>query len=671
MSDQKGPKKSAANDENILNDSEVNLISDEIADALDLDASEEDVSQGIEVIKEDSPDLLAPDTTLEPAGSEFGNTAPELDESALAQETTEGGAVTSAEGLESEAVEDKDLDKAINDIADENKTQAKEGSKVENVVQHPEAQPKKRGGLAGFFARIWANPKSRTVAILGSVVFILVLGAVPQSRYFILNAAQIRASVELTVLDSTTLQPLKNVTVTAGGSSAKTNSEGFAKLEKAKLGSTKLIIQKRAFSEHSKDITIGWGSNPLGEFRAEPVGAQYTFYVSDKFSAKPISKAEASSGEGNAVSDKDGKIVLTLDTAELDDSAQVSVDITSDGYRKETVNITVNNKEKQSVAMVPSRKHVFVSKRSGNYDLYTVDMDGKNETRIIGGSGYERDDMALVPHSSENFAAYAATRENTRNQSGYLLTTLYVVNLENGESVKIDQAEQVKIIGWTREGRLVYIKIAAGASGNDPKRHRLMSFDVKDFAGSKELASANAFNDVVMAEDKVYYAPANYFNESTPAVFAVNADGSNSAAILDKEAYSIVRTDYNKLYLSASEQWYEYILDNALAASSHAPNNNDGRVYTDSPDGKTSVWIDQRDGKGVLLSFDKESKQEKVLAQKGGLKLPLYFVGNRYVVYRISDGRETADYILSLEGGEPSKIVNATDTYGIKDTRYF
>lgn len=569
-------------------------------------------------------------------------------------------------------LDDPALDEAVDDIVAEESTAVLEAEDEARDRENEPAKPAKaESAIGAFIKKIWRNPASRWGVLGGGFVLILLLAIIPTTRYFILNTAQVRASLEVTVIDSGTLQPLKNVTVKAANAEAKTNSDGFAKLEDVRLGRTTLTIEKRAFSPMSRPITVGWGSNKQGEYRAIAIGTQYTFFVKDFLSEQPLERVEAASGDGNASSDKDGKIVLTLDTADMDDSAQVSVDFTLDSYRTETLNLTVNNRETQEIQMVPARKHVFVTKRTGTYDVYAVDVDGKNEERIVGGTGKERDDIALVPHPTKDIFAYVATRENARNHSGYLLSTIYIVDIKTKDIMKIDQSEQIQIIGWSDNDRLVYAKVAAGASGTDPKRHRLISFNNSDYGDVKELASSNSFNDVLMADDRVYYAPSNMFNEAEPAVFSVKPDGSDSRKILEKEAFNVLRTGFDTLALNTGDKWYDYTLGSPMAAEAQEPSSLNSRVYAENPADNFSLWVDKRDGKGVLLSYDHAEKSESVLVERGGLKLPVHWLGDKYIVYRVADGRETADYIMSFEGGEPRKITDVTDTSGINRWFYY
>ncbi|CAN5411445.1 hypothetical protein BH10PAT3_BH10PAT3_5320 [soil metagenome] len=569
------------------------------------------------------------------------------------------------------AADDPGVVIAVNDIVahEGDEVLEAEDEKRDSAVVLEEPKNSLGSKLKVFFSK----PAVRWGIIIVLLALILAAALVPGSRYFALNNVGVRSTLSVTVIDSGTLQPLKNVSVLAAGVSSQTDSTGKAKLEHVKLGPTKLAISKRAFAPLLQSITIGWGSNPEGQIRLAPSGAQYTFIVTDYLSGKPVEKAEATSGEGNAVSDKDGRIVLTLDTSSKDDNEELSVQIAGDEYRTETIKITASNKETSAIKLVPARRDIFVSKRSGKYDVYTVDVDGKNETKIINGSGLERDDITLAPQQNGDTAAYVSTRENAHNADGYLLSTLYLVDTKTGNLTKADQSEQIQIIGWSADQHLVYAKIAAGTSGANPKRHRLITLNAKNVTETKEIASANAFNDVVMSGDKVLYAPSNALQDNPkPGLFSVNADGTNTVTITEKEVYNIFRTDYDTVTINASGTYYTYKIGSppsGLTVTKTPSNTN--RLYIDSISGGRSLWLDNRDGKGVVLLYDKSSKKDTVIASKAGLKLPMYWLNDNGIVFRINDGRETADYVISVNGGEIKKIQDVTDTSGIGRWYYY
>lgn len=555
--------------------------------------------------------------------------------------------------------DDEKTESAVDDIAEKESDEvlAAEDAEVNKAFESKPAG--KLAKIKEFIKRWWENPVARWSTIAGVGVFFILLLVIPMTRYFLLNTAGVRSSASVTVLDESTKLPLKNVNVAIGGKSAKTNSEGVAKLTKIKLGRTNLIIQKLAFAEVKKPVTIGWGSNPLGSLSLKAVGAQYTFLLKDFLSGKAIAGGSATSNEADAAGDKNGKIILTVDASE---ESELTVKISADGYRDEKVTFSVENKAEQVVKMVPALKHAFISKRSGKYDVYKIDVDGKNEKITLAGTGNERDDIALLPHSKENIAALVSTRDNSRNSDGYLLSTLTLIDLSDDSTTSVAKSERIDLIGWSGS-RLVYVQVAAGVSAGNPQRLRLMSYDYKD-GDKKQLAASNYFNETMLVGDTIYYAPTVYGSGGgSIGLFKQTAAGTDKTNLVNEEIWNIFRTEYDKLVVYGAQNWYEYKLGDSKAKKlPGAPASPRTRFYYDSPDGKHSVWVDERDGKGVLILYDKNAKTEKTLRNQSGLTLPIRWYSNSTLVYRIQTGQETADYVLNKDGNDARKIKDVTAT---------
>lgn len=433
-----------------------------------------------------------------------------------------------------------------------------------------------------------------------------------------------------------------------------------------KLGATQLSIEKRAFAGQTKQVTVGWGSNPLGDFKLVPTGTQYTFSVKDFLSGKPVVKVEASNNDSTALSDNNGVIKLTIDKSSDD---KVTVTIKGDGYRTEQLAIDPNDKTDHDVKLVPAKKQVFVSKRSGKYDIYSVYADGKDEKLVLAASGSERDDMVLVPSPTSSSVAYISTRGNQHNTDGYLLSNLILINADTNDTKNIVASEKIQIIDWSGD-HLVYVQIAAGASASDPKRYRLMTYDARD-GTSKELASSNFFNDVIAADGAIYYAPSSAYQTGQKGLFKVDPDGSHATTLFSQEVWNVFRTGYDHFALSVQQQWYDYRLgDTAPTKLNSAPANQTSRVYIASPDNKHEVWVDSRDGKGTLLSYDTATKTDTTLLSKSGLTYPVTWLNNKTIVYRVKSDQEIADYTISTDGGDPVKIRDVTNSGGIDRWNY-
>ena len=152
-----------------------------------------------------------------------------------------------------------------------------------------------------------------------------------------------------------------------------------------RLGPTQLKAQKLGFASLNRSITLGWGSNPLGSSQLTPQAAQFSLQINDFLSGAPVAKAETNSADASALSDDKGLTKLTVDKPS---DQGFDATITKDGYRSETVHIDTASKETKQVKLVPARKSVYVSKKSGKYDVYSVYIDGQDEQVILPGHRY-------------------------------------------------------------------------------------------------------------------------------------------------------------------------------------------------------------------------------------------------------------------------------------------
>lgn len=560
------------------------------------------------------------------------------------------------------------------DTIDDKTAQASSvGLADEDKAKQTPKPDKPKGKLRRFFYNWWHNKKARWATILVIVLALVAVAVYPTTRYIVLNTVGVRSSASVVVIDNASRQPLKNVTVQLNNASGITNDDGFVKLEEVRLGKTTLVVHRKAFAPLEKKVTVGWGSNPLGEVILEPKGLQYSFIVTDFLSGKPIEKAEAISGDASAFSDKDGKVILTLDTTS---DEPVDITIKADSYRDEVITETAESTTDKAINMVPAQQQAFITKRSGKYDLYKIYADGTGESLVLSGTGHERDDIVLVPQSTGNNVAMVSTRDNQRGADGNLLSTLNTVNLGDNKVTKLDTAQQIQVVGWI-ENTLVYVAVSDQPASGD-KKQRLVSYNL-DNNQKLDITSANYFNDVIVAGDKVYYAPANEVasggaaaNPAAVGFFMADATGANIKRLHDQEVWSMIRSSYDTITFSTGKDWYEFKLGAAQPAHLNgAPADQKTRVYTNNAANTQSLWVDERDGKGVLISYDLAKKEDKPLTGQSGLVYPVRWLNNTTAVYRINTDSETADYVVGLDGGQPRKIVNVTNTAGLDRWYYY
>ena len=347
---------------------------------------------------------------------------------------------------ETEKFADKETENVVDDIVatESDELLAREDAEAARAVK----PPKKPNRLREILSNWWLNPATKWGAIVGLILLLGLIGLLPLSRYAILNAAGVRVQSSLNVISNESQQPLKNVQVNIGGQSAVTDDNGTVKFEKLKLGKTTLKIVKRGFSSVDQVRTLGWGSNPIGQVGLAATGTKFSFVAKDFLSGKAVLGAEATSGEYNAQADKDGKIALVIDK---DNDKDLEVSIKATGYRDEKLTVKLTDLIEKTIKMAPAKKHVFVSKRSGKLDVFKIDADGKNEEKLLAATGTERDDLALLPHPTSDFVAMVSTREGKHNSAGYLLSSLFVINVKTGELTKIVQSERIQLIDWSAD----------------------------------------------------------------------------------------------------------------------------------------------------------------------------------------------------------------------------
>ncbi|HUC89554.1 MAG TPA: hypothetical protein VMR45_02030 [Patescibacteria group bacterium] len=518
------------------------------------------------------------------------------------------------------------------------------------------------GSIGHGFSSWWRNKTARYLTLIILVVAVSGLAFVATTRYWILNHVGVRCSASATAIDELTQQPLKNVTVKIAGQTVITTSSGEAKFAHLKLGPTTLSIVRPGFSEFKRKVTLGWGSNPFGNVGLRASGAQYTFVVKDYVTGKPLQGVEVGNGDAAALSDQNGKAVLTMPTS---DSGEIVATVKYDNYRTEDITVKAATVQPVPVTLVTAHKAVYVSKKSATYDVYSSDVDGQNAQIVLAGTGNESDSIGLVVSPDGSQAAVVSTRSGQRDADGILINTLTLVDLGNGSNSTIAQTSQIKLIDWAGT-RLVYEQIASSQDTPAGSRYIIKSYDYS--SGSRyQLASAALFKAVLSAQGTIYYATAPSADDTTPpALYKVNPDGSSKTSVLQKEVWNAYRTDYGVISLQTDSGWYSYNISSNSASSITAPSAYTGRIYVENPanNGK-SLWVNTSNGQGILTVHSRNDNKDVISQRQTGLTYPVRWLTDDSAIYRQVTSSETADYAISAAGGgQPHKIADVVNTYG-------
>lgn len=556
-------------------------------------------------------------------------------------------------------IEDPKTDAAVDDILtkDGDDLLAVQDAQPRTPPPPPPSFWKKTGH---FFAAWWRNKWARYITIAVLVAVIGAVSVIPKARYAVLNTVGVRSSASVLVLDNTTQLPLKNVTVELGSHEVRTDVKGVATFKDLKLGNYALTIKRIAFAPQTRVVTVGWGSNPLGTFKLRATGIQYVLSVNDYLSGKAISGAEVVSEDANALSDKNGKVILTVEDTDV---TTLDVEVGAAGYRKEALTLDAAQATLAKIALVPAEKAVYVSKQSGKYDVYSSDLDGKNKKLLLAGTGSETDNLSLAVSPNNDLAALVSTRDNMRDDDGYQLQALTMIDIKTGTAVTVDHAQQLQLIDWVGD-RLIYRMTLAGASAANPQRSRLISFNYNANART-QLATANQFNMALSIKGYVYYAPSSSDPDAALGLYKVKTDGSGRKRLSDTEVWTGLRSTYGTLGLQTPDGWYSYALNTDQLSKVSASASDTSYAFVDDSKSKRSVWTDTRDGKGVLLLYTVDKDSNTTLATQDGLTTPVSWISDKAVVYRVITNGETADYVISPDGGQAHKLADVTAARGL------
>jgi hypothetical protein len=515
------------------------------------------------------------------------------------------------------------------------------------------------GRIGAFFKAWWQNPWARWTTVIVLFLTAGTVALIPNARYFVLNTAGVRSSVNVIVTDEATHLPLKNVAVTVGGQTAYTDVKGHAQVKNVKLGSQELRIKRLAFASLTRYITVGWGSNPLGQLALKATGLQYHIEVRDYVSDKPLVGAEASNGDLNALADKDGRITLTVSSQNLE---EITIRITKAGYRSEALKLKPTAPSSK-VHLVPAAKEFFVSNASGKYDLYAMDLDGKDKRTILAGTGNENGTIALGVAPAGDWAATVSSRDGARSKDGFLLRGITLVSADGATASTIERAEQIKLIDWIGT-KIIYQVTVASASAANNQRNRLISYDYTTNT-RVQLATANQFNGVHSVGGILYYAIAATDPSVSPALMKIRPDGTGRQTLWGKEVWTIVRVGLTTLALQTQDGWFKYLTaTGGTPAKDNTVPDASGRQYIDNADRSKAALVDFRDGKGTIIVTATAGGTDTRLAALEGAAYPLRWLNDTTIVFRVVSGSETADYAVSTLGGQPRKVTDLTNTFG-------
>lgn len=607
-------------------------------------------------------------------------TPEEDDPSATAPEPTEETQdVEVVEEPKDPEADDPKTDKAVEDIVKKegDETLAAEDAVAESTVVMKQSRLER---FKQQWIAWWVNPKKRWSTLGGLAALILLLLAIPYTRYNILGLA-LKGPVTVEVVDSKTGAPVSGATVELSGKTAETQANGKAQL-RVNLGTGKLQVSKKYYTGSAQNKLVGFSHN---SFKASLVatGRQVSIKVVNKLTSKPVAGVTVSASGANTKTTKDGTANLVLPSG--DNTAKASLML--EGYNTLKVDVdTTGNVSKNTFAITPAGKLYFLSNLSGKIDVVKTDLDGTNRQTVLAGTGSEdRYSTSLLASRDWKYLALLSKRSGDT-------ASVYLIDTTNGDKLTtVDQGNATfSLVGWSGS-RFIYQVTRNNVSDWQANQQALKSLDAttgQTLLLDQTLGSGTNANDFVKQQfgspyiigNQVVYAKnwnANYLNSQISSKQAeldtIAADGTGHKTVKTFALASGTQTSFvgintvlyepSALYIQFSDgsqsSYYDYEDGKVTADTSLNDQtfyNTPYPTYLLSPSGSGTFWADQRDGKNTLFVGDQDAKNQKQVATLSPYNTYGWFTDDYLLVSKSSSEL----YIMPTSGGTPYKI---TDYY--------
>jgi hypothetical protein len=545
---------------------------------------------------------------------------------------------------------------------DEPETEAQDEVEADAPAEHGEkaSAGHKPRGLKGAWGWLKAKKLRMAVAIAAGLV---VLGgaamAATDLKYTVLGTV-LTTSVDVTVTDSSTKQPVPKALVDFGGAADLTDKAGHVTLKKVKLGRGEMDVRKTGYSDASVKV-LGPLSKGKASVALKPNGIKFVAVVTDFITGGNVAGVEVKSGEASAISDENGRAVISLPPATNNTTQKLS--LTKDGFNTLEVGAAVKNGGPDlAVKLTPEGKVYFQSNRTGRIDIYGANLDGTATELVLAGTGQENESAGILPSISDpHTLALVSTRDGRRN--GQLHSDLFVFNTESRKLTKIDQDVDFGNFRAWIGSTLVYT----------PSHY-------VDYYGScnsiKTYDNSSGKTATMIAGDQngagcptIYQALSDGFiysirgGESGKAgIYAAKLTGTPkkiSSTYSDGTVRRAKQTLLTEYYTNGGPVWDSIDLGSfSVSRLPSGPSIEANRYYNDAPDGSKSAFIEERDGQSELYVTDANGGNEKKLTSIGSANQFVQWYGNDYIVFSSTKTGENALYVIGAGGGTPHKVAD-------------
>ncbi len=572
--------------------------------------------------------------------------------------------------------EDETIDEPRDDIADSDSFEGDDTPAEEPAPAPEQVVVMRRGKMARM--KDWMRVHKKTSILIGLLLVIVILMALPRTRYPILGTFY-KQQMTFAVTDTETHKPVSNATISVAGKTTQTDGQGHASI-KAPVGNKTLTLTKKYYQTLNQKVFVPLKKPATTNLQVKATGRQVPVTVTNKITGKAVENAVVKVLDADAKTDKEGHATLVLPA----DKATQPATITAGGYNDLSANVTVTTEtvSENSFAITPSGTVYFLSNLSGKIDVVKTNLDGTNRKTVLAGTGKEdKQSTVLLASRDWKYLALQANREGAAK--------LYLIDTSNDALSTIDEGASADFTpkGWsndtfiytvTRQTVPVWQAGQQSLKSYNAATHKLNQLDQTAASGASDADSLReAYGDVyifpkseiVFTKDMAAgFAHPGGLTGQQVALQSIHDDGSAKKTIKAFPVPASSYTQYARIPTVPDEPGSIYLQDPFVATTFY--DYGDGQIKVDaslnlqkfyeayntyllSPNGMQTFWSEARDGKNSLFVGDSEGSNGKQIASLSDYAAFGWY-GENYLL-ATKNGSEL--YILPASGsGQPLKV---------------
>ncbi|MCB9822925.1 carboxypeptidase regulatory-like domain-containing protein [Candidatus Nomurabacteria bacterium] len=507
--------------------------------------------------------------------------------------------------------------------------------------------------------------KRKKLLIVSAIALLIILLPlmIPFTRWPILNALGVRSTITITVLEKDDKIPISNASIWLDETFFTSTDEfGSGTFENTKLGPHNVRIQKNGYSREDIQVVTGL-TETKNTIEVKAIGIKVNLDVRNWLTGEPIVGAVVGVNKDTVKSDKTGRASIVIPP---DDDRKVKLSVGATGYISQLVKPSYTSDSKE-VALVSDAKNYFISKRDGKYDIFSSNIDGSSQQKIIEATGKE--DPSFIQfsiHRGNRFGVLVANREG-KVINNRVVAGIYIIDFASSNLKKIDEGSDVRLLDWG-DDTVVYQKSDANLNYDDPAFSKISSYNVGN-AKQKQLAQANYFSVAIVAQNFVYFAGADGYRDeaNTPLTSVELSSGATKTILQGRIPSGLTRSNYESLTLLADDSNYYNVTVKGGTVKQIDRRVDSSLNFGLNPNGGQVVYAEQVDGQGALMVRSTGNDDKRVVTKLSGLKSPTRWVTDRLVVVRVVTTTQTADYLVDVPTGKSAKVVDVSDIRFVGD----